>query len=283
MMRWLALTLTLLVLQGCSAIKLGYQQLPTLSYWWLDSAISFNDAQSDRAKEALNQVYRWHRQEELPTYLGLLQLGSELSQGNVQATQVCEVWTDVQTKLDKTMRIAIAQAVPVVQILGPGQFSHLARYQEKKNEDWDKEWLQGNANDRLERRLDKTLERYRSFYGDLTGAQVALVKSQLSQSLWTPEWGRQERLRREQALLSTLRRLSQTKAPTAQVEAELFELWQRWFMPPDEAGRKRVQNMARQTCENLALLHNTTTADQRQRVVRRLQAYERDIRDLIKP
>lgn len=283
MMRWLTLTLTLLVLQGCSAIKLGYQQLPTLSYWWLDSAISFNDAQSDRAKEALNQVYRWHRQEELPTYLGLLQLGSELSQGNVQASQVCEVWTDVQTKLDKTMRIAIAQAVPVVQILGPGQFSHLARYQEKKNEDWDKEWLQGNANDRLERRLDKTLERYRSFYGDLTGAQVALVKSQLSQSLWTPEWGRQERLRREQALLSTLRRLSQTKAPTAQVEAELFELWQRWFMPPDEAGRKRVQNMARQTCENLALLHNTTTADQRQRVVRRLQAYERDIRDLIKP
>ncbi len=283
MMRWLTLTLTLLVLQGCSAIKLGYQQLPTLSYWWLDSAISFNDAQSDRAKEALNQVYRWHRQEELPTYLGLLQLGSELSQGNVQANQVCEVWTDVQTKLDKTMRIAIAQAVPVVQILGPGQFSHLARYQEKKNEDWDKEWLQGNANDRLERRLDKTLERYRSFYGDLTGAQVALVKSQLSQSLWTPEWGRQERLRREQALLSTLRRLSQTKAPTAQVEAELFELWQRWFMPPDEAGRKRVQNMARQTCENLALLHNTTTADQRQRIARRLQAYERDIRDLIKP
>ena len=229
MMRWLTLTLTLLVLQGCSAIKLGYQQLPTLSYWWLDSAISFNDAQSDRAKEALNQVYRWHRQEELPTYLGLLQLGSELSQGNVQASQVCEVWTDVQTKLDKTMRIAIAQAVPVVQILGPGQFSHLARYQEKKNEDWDKEWLQGNANDRLERRLDKTLERYRSFYGDLTGAQIALVKSQLSQSLWTPEWGRQERLRREQALLST------------------------------------------------------TTADQRQRVARRLQAYERDIRDLIKP
>ena len=283
MMRWLTLTLALLVLQGCSAIKLGYQQLPTLSYWWLDSAISFNDAQSDRAKEALNQVYRWHRQEELPTYLGLLQLGSELSQGNVQASQVCEVWTDVQTKLDKTMRIAIAQAVPVVQILGPGQFSHLARYQEKKNEDWDKEWLQGNANDRLERRLDKTLERYRSFYGDLTGAQVALVKSQLSQSLWTPEWGRQERLRREQALLSTLRRLSQTKAPAAQVEAELVELWQRWFMPPDEAGRKRVQNMARQTCENLALLHNTTTADQRQRVVRRLQAYERDIRDLIKP
>ena len=283
MMRWLTLTLTLLVLQGCSAIKLGYQQLPTLSYWWLDSAISFNDAQSDRAKEALNQVYRWHRQEELPTYLGLLQLGSELSQGNVQANQVCEVWTDVQTKLDKTMRIAIAQAVPVVQILGPGQFSHLARYQEKKNEDWDKEWLQGNANDRLERRLDKTLERYRSFYGDLTGAQVALVKSQLSQSLWTPEWGRQERLRREQALLSTLRRLSQTKAPSAQAEAELFELWQRWFMPPDEAGRKRVQNMARQTCENLALLHNTTTADQRQRIARRLQAYERDIRDLIKP
>lgn len=283
MVRGLVIALSLLVLQGCSAIKLGYQQLPTLSYWWLDSAISFDDAQSDRTKEALAQVYRWHRQEELPTYLALLQRSTELSQGNIQANQVCDVWTEVQTKMDQTLRVAIAQAAPVVQMLGPRQFSHLARHQEKKNEEWDKEWLQGNANDRLERRLDKALERYRSFYGDLSASQIALIKSQLSQSLWTPEWGRQERLRREQDLLSTFRRLSQTKATVAQVESELLVVWQRWFKPADEAGRKFAQNMAKQTCENLAQLHNTTSAEQRQRITRRLQAYERDIRDLIKP
>jgi hypothetical protein len=46
MIRYLLALLAFLALQGCSAIKLGYQQLPTLSYWWLDSAISFNSEQS---------------------------------------------------------------------------------------------------------------------------------------------------------------------------------------------------------------------------------------------
>ncbi len=283
MIRQIAAILALLLLQGCSAIKLGYQQLPTFSYWWLDSAVSFNDAQADRAKEALGNVHRWHKSQELASYLDLLQRSAELSQGPVQASQVCSAWADIQTKMNRSMRVAIAQAAPVVQMLGPRQLSHLARHRETKNEDWDQQWLQGSASERLDRRLEKTLERYRSFYGDLSAAQIALIKTQVSQSVWSPEWGRYDRLRREQDLLSTLRQVTQSKAPPDQVEAALFGVWQRWFMPPDEAGRALVQKMTQQACDNLAQLHNTTSTEQRQRVARTMRAYERDIRDLIKP
>jgi Family of unknown function (DUF6279) len=283
MIRPLAAILTLLLLQGCSAIKLGYQQLPTLSYWWLDSAISFNDTQTDQAKEALAHLHHWHRSQELATYTDVLQRTIELSQNDVQASQVCSTWAEVKAKMDRSMRMAIAQAAPVAQLLGPRQLSHLARHQERKNEDWDNQWLQGSAADRLERRLDKTLERYRSFYGELTAAQVALVKTQVSQSVWSPEWGRHDRLRREQDLLSTLRRLSRNDLPTDQAEAELWGVWQRWFMPPDEAGRTLVQKMTRQACDNLAQLHNTTSPEQRLRAARTLRSYERDIRDLTRP
>ena len=135
MIRLIAAILTLLLLQGCSAIKLGYQQLPTLSYWWLDSAISFNDAQSDQAKEALNHVHQWHRSQELATYQEVLLRIAELSQGPIQPSQVCSAWTDIQHKLDQSMRVAITQAVPVVQMLGPRQLSHLAKHQESKSGD----------------------------------------------------------------------------------------------------------------------------------------------------
>lgn len=281
--RWWALWLALPFLQGCSAIKLGYQQLPTLSFWWLDSAISFNDIQTDRAKEALANVYRWHRGQELATYSDLLQRMSELSQNNLQASQVCSVWGEVQNLMDRSVRVAAVQATPVVQLLGPRQLSHLARHLDKKNEDWDKEWLQGNANERLERRVDKTLERYRSFYGDLNPAQTALVKTQVSQSAWTPEWGRQERLRREQDLLSVLRQSSQGKATAAQTETNLLAVWQRAWSPAQESDRAMAAQMAKQACDNLAQLHNTTTAEQRQRAARRMRAYEQDLRDLLKP
>lgn len=277
------LLVCLLLLQGCSAIKLGYQQLPTLSYWWLDSSMSFSGTQSTGAKQALDTVYQWHRREELPAYAALLQGVQVLSTGPVQAEQVCSVWTDVQTRLDTLMREAVVHAAPVAMALGPRQLSHMARHWDSKNEEWEKEWLLGSASERLARRLDKTLERYRSFYGELTTAQVSLVKAQLAQSPWTAEWGRQDRQRRQQDLLSTLQRISQSNLTQAEVAQQLWGVWQRWLQPQDAGQRTAMQGLAQRACENLAQLHNSATPEQRQQVTRRLRAYERDIRDLSAP
>ncbi|PIT75941.1 hypothetical protein B9Z31_05945 [Limnohabitans sp. G3-2] len=283
MMRACLTLLALLLLQGCSAIKLGYQQLPTLSYWWLDSTVSFNTTQTAATKQALEHLHQWHRSEELPAYADLLQRVQALSAGPVQTEQVCRVWADVQIRLDVLMREAVVQAAPVAMALGPQQLSHMARRWESQNEDWEKEWLQGSASDRLERRLDKTLERYRSFYGELTPAQIVLVKTQLAQSPWTAEWGRRDRQRRQQDLLSTLQGIGQNKLSQTETEAQLWGVWQRWLKPPDAAQRAVVQSLSQRACENLAQLHNSASAEQRQQAIRRLRAYERDIKDLVKP
>ena len=279
-----ALTLlTLLALQGCSAIKLGYQQLPTLSYWWLDSTVSFSSAQTPAAKEAIDKLYQWHRREELAGYGEVLQRIGQLSAGPLQADQVCSVYTDVQARLDVLMRQAVAQAAPVVLALGPRQLSHIARHWENKNEEWEKEWLQGDAQARLDRRLDKAVNRFNSFYGDLNPAQIGLLRTQLAQSPWTAEWGRRDRQRRQQDLLSSLQRVAQSGMTPAQAEALLWGVWQRWLNPMDPAQRAVLQTLSQRACENLAQLHNTTTPDQRVRVARRLRAYERDIQDLTRP
>jgi hypothetical protein len=282
-MRTFLTCLSLLLLQGCSAIKLGYQQLPTLSYWWLDSTISFNSEQSLRAKEALEQLHRWHRREELTGYADFLQRSAQWSQGTVESTQVCSALTEVQTRLDRLMREAVRQAAPVAMMLGPRQLSHMARQWESKNEEWEKDWLRGDEQARMERRLERVVNRYSDFYGSLNAEQNALIKAQLAQSPWTAEWGRQERQRRQKDLLATLQRVSQGQMPVAQVENELWNVWQRWLKPPDEAGAALMRAMSQQACNNLTLLHNTTSAEQRQRAVRRIRAYERDLRDLILP
>ena len=110
-----------------------------------------------------------------------------------------------------------------------------------------------------------------------------MFKAQLAQSPWTAEWGRQDRQRRQKDLLATLQRVSQGQMPVAQVENELWNVWQRWLKPPDAAGAALMQSMSQQACNNLTQLHNTTSAEQRQRAVRRIRAYERDLRDLIMP
>lgn len=282
-MRSFLICLSLLLLQGCSAIKLGYQQLPTLSYWWLDSAISFNSEQSLRAKEALEQLHQWHRREELTGYADFLQRSAQWSQGTVESTQVCSAFTEVQTRLDRLMREAVRQAAPVAMMLGPRQLSHMARQLESKNEEWEKDWLRGDEQARMERRVERVVNRYSDFYGGLNAEQNALIKAQLAQSPWTAEWGRQDRQRRQKDLLATLQRVSQGQMPVAQVENELWNVWQRWLKPPDAAGAALMQAMSQQACNNLTQLHNTTSPEQRQRAVRRIRAYERDLRDLILP
>jgi hypothetical protein len=283
MIRFGLAVLALVLLPACSAIKLGYQQLPTLSYWWLDSTVSFSSAQTPVAKEAIDKLYQWHRREELAGYGEVLQRIGQLSTGQVQADQVCSVATEVQARMDVLMRQAVVQAAPVVLALGPRQLSHIARQFENKNEEWEKEWLQGDAQARLDRRLDKAVNRFNSFYGDLNPAQISMVRAQLAQSPWTAEWGRRDRQRRQQDLLSTLQRVAQSGMTPAQAEAQLWGVWQRWLNPTDPAQRAVLQSLSQRACENLAQLHNTTTPEQRVRVARRLRAYERDIQDLTRP
>jgi len=283
MLRWMVLMLVLW-LQGCSAIKLGYQQLPNLSYWWLDSAVSFSDVQTTQTKEALAQLHRWHRTEELPAYADLLKRLAAQSAEPLQAQQVCNAWAEVDQAMDRTMRKVVSLAAPVAQMMTPEQLNHLSLYWTRKNQEWDKEWMQGSASERLERRLGKTVERYSDFYGPLSTAQTGMVKAQLQQSAWTPDWGWRDRLRRHQELLSALQKASQTHASALpQVEADLWAVWDRWMSPPDAYGKTVIQKMTQQGCENLAQLHNSASPEQRQRAVRRLRAYEQDLRDLIRP
>ena len=275
--------LALLLLQACSTIKLGYLQLPNLSYWWLDRTVSFSGLQSDEAKGAIDRVYQWHRQEALPDYAKLLQRTTQLSAGTVQSDQLCQVVNEAQTQLDVLMRQAVVHAAPVAMVLGPKQLSHMAKHWERKNEAWEKEWLQGDSAARLARRVDKALDRYTSFYGELRSEQIVLITNQLAQSPWRAEWGRRDRQRRQQDLLSALQLIQQNNLSRTQAEAQLWGVWQRWLQPPDAEQRNVIQGLAQRTCDNLAQLHNTTTPEQRSRLAKRLQAYERDMLDLMRP
>lgn len=280
--RWL-LPMLLLLLQGCSTVKLAYQQLPTLSYWWLDSQLSFSDSQTPKVKEALDNLQRWHRQQELPLYAQLLARSAQIGQDNIQPQDVCALWSEGQARADRLIQEALRQAAPVVATLNARQLNHLARHFELKNEEWEKQWLRGSKEERAKRRLNTTMDRFSDFYGDLSTAQIALLQSQMARSEWTPEWGMQQRKRQQQDLLRALQKIQQQSLPSTALEVELYGVWQRWTQPPQSADAALALRLRLQACQSLADFHNGTSAEQRQRVARRLRAYERDLRDLITP
>lgn len=279
--RCLALALLgALALAGCNAVKLGYEQGPSLLYWWLDGHLDFDSTQNTKVREALERLQRWHRQNELLPAADLLARMANLAQGPIESEQACQITREAQTQLDRLMREAIRSASPVATTLGAAQIGHLTTHLERKNVRWEEQWLQGSTAARQQRRLDKLVDRYADLYGSLSTEQVNLLRQQLDPSVWSPEWGRRERLRQQRDLLNALMHIEQEHLPPKQAEAALQGVWERWLKPTAETDRQRWQTWIEQGCRNFAELHASTSPEQRQRAVRRLRAYEKDLREL---
>ena len=274
------------IFTGCSAFRLGYNKLPEIGSWWLDSYIDFSDTQGPQAKVALQKLQAWHRKEELPAIAELLAQAQTLAPQNISAEQACKVWEGAQVRIESLVQESSRLAAPVVSQLSAKQFKHLEKEWASRNEDWKKQWLQGTPDTRLKKRVDIAAERFNSFYGDLNAEQRQLLKQQFLQSTWTPEWGYQQRLKRQQIQLNELQAMSSemTKPAmtTAQVEKALQSLFLQSVRPKDGTELSKQLQLELQACQNLAQLHNAMSPAQRLKAQRKLKDYETDVRELMK-
>jgi hypothetical protein len=275
-----------LILTGCSAVRLGYNKLPEIASWWLDSYIDFSDAQGPQAKAALHKLQAWHRKEELPAIAELLLQAQILAPQNITPEQACMVWEGAQVRIESFIQESSRLAAPVVSQLSAKQFNHLEKEWASRNEDWKKKWLQGTPDTRLKMRVDMAAERFNSFYGDLNTEQRQLLKEQFLKSAWTPEWGYQQRLKRQQDQLTALKAMSseinKPAMPLPQVEKALQSLILQSVRPKDASDLSKQLQFEQQACQNLAQLHNTMSPAQRLKAERKLKDYETDVRELMK-
>ena len=274
------------ILTGCSAVRLGYNNLPDIASWWLDSYIDFTDTQGPQAKVALQKLQTWHRKEELPAIAELLVQAQTLAPQNITPEQACKIWEAAQVRIESFVQESSRLAAPVVSQLSAKQLKHLEKEWATRNEDWKKQWVQGTPDSRIKKRVDLAAERFNSFYGDLNLEQRQVLKQQFLQSTWSPEASYQRRLKRQQEQLIALHAMSSeiTKPamPLAQVEKSLQYLILQSVRPKDAGDLSKQLQLEQQACQNLAQLHNTMTPAQRLKAQRKLKDYETDVRELMK-
>jgi len=225
------------ILTGCSAVRLGYNNLPDIASWWLDSYIDFSDTQGPQAKAALQKLQTWHRKEELPAIAELLVQAQTLAPQNITPEQACKIWEGAQVRVESFIQESSRLAAPVVSQLSAKQLKHLEKEWATRNEDWKKQWVQGTPDARIKKRVDLAAERFNSFYGDLNLEQRQVLKQQFLQSTWSPEESYQRRLKRQQQQLMALQAMSSeiTKPamPLPQVEKALQSLILQSVRPKD--------------------------------------------------
>lgn len=270
-----------LALTACSAVKLGYNSLPNLAYWWLDGYVAFSDEQAPQVQDQLARFVGWHRREELPRVAELLARMEQMAPGDITPQQACGIVAEAQARLAAA---ADYSAGPVAQLaagFSPRQLRHLERKYRSNNESFFKEWLAPAPPEQVEKRFRQMLERLEMVYGRLDEPQRAVLRQAIAESRYEASRILAERQRRQRDLLQVLRRIHHPGVAPAEARTLVRGYFERVQQSPDPAFRSWQEGLLQEGCRTFAAVHGSTTTAQREQAVRRLRAYQRDLRELI--
>ena len=295
LLRIISLAMLIISVQGCSTVRLAYNQSPLAAYWYLDDYVDFSEEQKPAVKAALNELHHWHRQTQLPAYIETLQKMQRQMSEPLTPARACDFYQEVQDRLMMTLEGAVrldqspgaSFNLQKLATLDRNQLLNMERKFAKSNIQYREDYVSGSPRQLADKRLEQAVSRTESIYGKLDERQLALLQTRLAQSGFDPEMAYAERLRRQQDMLQALRSLTLGAAGSAAMTPAaagpaLDGVFKRAVLSPDISFRDHAQKLRAHNCQTLADVHNSTTPAQRQKALARLQGYEQDMRALLR-
>ena len=275
---WLLLGISI---SACSTIKLGYNNVAELGYWWIDGYVDFSSGQTPLAREELAKLHQWHRGTELPRVVNLLKRLEALASADVNQDQVCTAFSDIRERITALTQQALPAVAGMAVGLEPRQIAYTEQKLAKTREQYRKDWLESRREVRDEKRYTTWLDRIESIYGRLDDGQRDTLRKQVALSSFVPPTGFAQMQRRHDDLLQTLRAVVTQPATNATQAQPIIQAYvQRAQASPIAQHRQHQEQLIQESCRTLMVVHNSTTATQRESAVRRLQAYQRDLQEL---
>jgi len=272
----------LVLLGGCSTLKLVYNQADEAAYWWLDNYVDVTDKQKTLVKDTLRQLHLWHRQTELPEYVALLQKVRAMAPNDIQPEQVCAITQDMQNGLVRILHQVEPEATQLISQLSDAQLQRVRKKYDKLNQEWREDYWDGSEEKRLRYRNKQLLNRLEDFYGSLDTPQREVVQQWLLKSTFNPATSFKERQRRQAEALQTFSRIAHGGSQPINALQPQVRAWvDRSFTSPDEAFHAYSQTLKQENCEGFAKVHNSTTRAQRERLAENLRNYENIVQSLV--
>jgi len=286
-LRWIIGAALALLLAGCSALRIGYGQAPTLAYWWIDGYVDVNSEQTPLIRNAVDRWFDWHRRTELPRYAELLARAKrEAMEPQLTAQSMC-AWRDVALA---RLQSAIEQATPALAALllslTPEQIRHIELKLAKDGATLRADFAQADRAERARASLKRTLERFEGFYGRLDDTQRVRLTQLLAISSFDPERWLAERDRRNRELVQTLTQVTTAARGLDSASAQSLAvttvrtLAERAQRSPRADERAYQERLAQENCALTATMHNLMTPAQRRNASDKLKGWEDDLRAL---
>ncbi|NBW53688.1 MAG: hypothetical protein EBR42_00030 [Betaproteobacteria bacterium] len=275
----------LVSLSACSLVVTGYNQAPSLLiFTWVNPHFDLSAEQDKQLRLDLQALHKWHRQQQLPIYADIFQKMATLAPKELTGPQICALVDELKDTLSPLSQ-QLSPAIARLAIkLSPEQLQRLEKQFVKDNKDYRKEWkFDADSADQLEVQTDKGIENAERLYGRLDSKQKALVKQLAKESQFDLSKSWNERLRRQQDIMTTLERITKSQQGLSFAQQESLALLERSVLhSPDESYRSYADMRQTINCEAAAQLHKTTSTAQREAAVKTLKTYEADVRALAK-
>ena len=178
-------------LQGCSTVRLAYNQAPLVVDWYLNDYVDFNTVQKPTLKSALEQVHVWHRQTQLPAYIESLQKMQRQISEPLTPARACDFYEEIQEHVLNTLQGMVrldqsatgANDLQKLANLDASQLAFMERKFSKSNLKYREDYLTGTPQQLREKRFEKSLERTEMLYGKLDERQQTMLQTRLGHHL----------------------------------------------------------------------------------------------------
>ena len=260
---------------GCT-IKLAYNFLDWGLYWELKDYVKFNRDQRLQVKNEISQLIDWHRSDELPQYADELEKLSIGLESGMKVEQLEKSYDNLRDSWQRIIIKTLPAAVDIISNLNDQQINDFFDMLIEKEGDDAKDIESGTSARTLEEREAYVSEKVSDVIGELNEAQKALIA----------QWAQRMEPTKEFSLVQAIKWRTRMQAAIAQRhdEQQLEKNLMVLFANPNQlrsANYRRVIEKNKHLVMQLLFdLNQTLTSQQRSKLVKKLNGFIADFRDL---
>jgi hypothetical protein len=260
---------------GCT-VKLAYNFLDWGLYWELKDYVKFNQDQRLLVKDEISQLIEWHRNAELPKYADQLEKLSIGLQSGMTVEQLEATYDNLRDSWRRIVIKTLPAAVVIISNLNDQQINDFFEMLIEKEGDDAKDIERGANAQTVKEREAYVSEKLVDAIGQLNEEQKALIA----------QWARSIESTKELSLAQAIQWRTRMQVVISerndaqQLEKNLMVL----LANPDQlrpaSYRSVIEKNKRRVMQLLFDLNETLTNQQRSKLVKKLEGFIEDFRDL---
>ena len=169
------LLFSLIFLVGCSSTTFIYNRIDFLLPWYLESYVDLNQEQRQKLNELLEPFFEWHREEELPKYVKIIEDFESILDEKIELTSIKAITHEVEQSWFRLEDNMIAWVIPMTRELSNEQITDFLKTMQTKTTQNENKYLSRNLQTYQNDNYKRIRKNLRRFIGGMNKDQLDLI------------------------------------------------------------------------------------------------------------